>query len=199
MNDRGYLLLTDGSKEYLPEGIRVLEGFQKREDIKAVHLPNSVELIGEHCFDNCSNLEAVTCDAENSRLQHIGSHGFYWCGNLREVTFPKALTTIGDWAFCGTRTPQLDLRGTKVVYMGPCAFMHCILRRVYLPATLRVITENCFTCCMLLQSVETEGSILMVEPLAFDACSDLAVAPRMYPGAKIFEMKNEYLLDLVNN
>ena len=52
---------------------------------------------------------------------------------------------------------------------------------------------------MLLQSVETEGSIMMVEPLAFDACKDLVFAPKMYPGAKIFEMKNEYLLDLVNN
>lgn len=199
MIDRGYLLLTDGSKEYFPEGIRVLEGFQKREDIKAVYLPNSVVLIGEHCFENCKNLETVTCDKENSCLQHIGSHGFYWCQNLREVTFPNALTTIGDWAFCGARMTLLDLRGTKVAYMGPCAFMHCILRWVYLPATLHVITENCFTCCMLLQSVETEGAIKMVEPLAFDACHELACAPKLYPGAKIFEMKNEELLKLVND
>jgi hypothetical protein len=199
MNDRGYLLLTDGSKEYLPEGIKVLDGFAKREDIKAVHLPNSVELIGEHCFDNCSNLETVTCDKENSRLQHIGSHGFYWCGKLLDVTFPNALTTIGDWAFCGSRIHLLDLRNTKVVYMGPCAFMHSVLQWVYLPSTLHVITENCFTCCSLLQSVETEGSIMMVEHLAFDACRSLRTAPKMYPGAKIFEMKNEVLLDLVNN
>lgn len=199
MNDRGYLLLTDGSKEYLPEGIRVLEGFRKREDIRAVHLPNSVTVIGDHCFDNCSNLETVTCDKENSRLQYIGSHGFYWCGKLMNVTFPNALTHIGDWAFCGSRIHLLDLQDTKVAYMGPCAFMHSILQRVYLPATLTVITENCFTCCSLLQSVETAGSIMLVEPLAFDACSSLRTAPKMYPGAKIFEMKNEALLDLVNN
>lgn len=51
--------------------------------IKSVHLPESVEKIGDYTFYNCRNLTALTL---TDRLRSIGSDAFMNCHNLRHIS-----------------------------------------------------------------------------------------------------------------
>ena len=197
--ERGYIELVDGSKEIFFKGIKVLSGYEKRDDIKAVYVPNSVVVIDDRAFYGCKNLTAVYVDGEESKLRFIGHEAFYMSEKLHTFTIPKALQYIGDWAFCMAMFTEVDLSGTKVNYVGRCAFMHNhILKSVLLPCTVTSISENCFSCCAGLGCVQSKGKISAIESGAFDGCSNLVEVPKLVIGAKIVETQNRDLIRVLN-
>ena len=103
--------------------------FTYREDIKSVSIPEGVTSIGYFAFSGCSNLTAITIDANNkvydSRnnsnaiietnsntlilgcsatiipegVTSIGYFAFSGCSNLTSITIPEGVTSIGYGAF----------------------------------------------------------------------------------------------------
>ena len=73
-----------------------------RTDITSVVIPDSVEIIGQNTFNNCSYLETVIISA-NSNLTAIGNNAFSGCSSLVSIYIPAGVVTIGDSAFnnCG--------------------------------------------------------------------------------------------------
>lgn len=73
-----------------------------RTDITSVVIPDSVEVIGQNTFNNCSDLETVVISA-NSSLTTIGNNAFSGCSSLASIYLPAGVVTIGDNAFnnCG--------------------------------------------------------------------------------------------------
>ena len=68
----------------LPEGFRELRemSFYNCQYLKEVVLPQSLEKIGDNCFDSCYQLETADCGGASD----IGAEVFKDCESLREVT-----------------------------------------------------------------------------------------------------------------
>jgi len=62
--------------------------FAERNDIIKVELPEGVEEIGNHAFENCTNLEEVICPKS---LKKIGRKAFADCINLKKVNYSEAV------------------------------------------------------------------------------------------------------------
>jgi len=68
----------------LPEGFKKLRemSFYNCTYLKEVVLPQSMEVVGENCFDSCYLLETVDCGGASD----IGAQAFYNCEVLRSIT-----------------------------------------------------------------------------------------------------------------
>lgn len=92
----------------------------KGRKIKSVTVGANVVAIGEHAFDGCTTLTAVTFDSSNKALD-IGAYAFYNCNNITSFAVPARITTVGDYAFYYVKVVgEVDL--TKVEAVGAYAF-----------------------------------------------------------------------------
>lgn len=109
------------------DGLKVVEirdySF-KETDIKAVVIPDSVEVISRGAFMQCEKLEYVVCGKGvkrleqgafsmcsalkqvelNEGLEYMGEIIFGFCDNLKELTIPESVTEIDDTAVGTTIT-----------------------------------------------------------------------------------------------
>ena len=78
-------------------GLNAVKG---NEFLTYVYIPNTVTIINNYAFSNCSNLEQVEFE-DGSSVSTIGEYAFYNCKKLSEFNFEKLvnLTSIGDYAF----------------------------------------------------------------------------------------------------
>ena len=84
----------------VPNGVTSLYAFSLYEakNLKKVILPNTLELIREEAFRNCSALEEIVmADSVNT----IERAAFMDCKSLTKITIPKSLTTIVTETFRG--------------------------------------------------------------------------------------------------
>jgi hypothetical protein len=69
----------------------ISESAFSQSEIVRVILPDSITVIGEAAFANCSNLERITLSAS---LVSIGARAFLNCSSLRELRCNKSLSTL---------------------------------------------------------------------------------------------------------
>ena len=83
-----------------PNGLTSYIGgaFGSCKNIKRVDIPESVIIIGEKAFDDCTNLETVSF-GQNSKLQTIGDGAFAGCTSLKEIEIPASITVLYLSAF----------------------------------------------------------------------------------------------------
>lgn len=79
-----------------------------------ISIPESVETIGDTAFADCTALTSVTFEgdqtAETDNLI-IGSYAFYCDDALKQVTLPKRVSEIGEYAFGCTESETTDDEG----------------------------------------------------------------------------------------
>ena len=89
--------------------------FMNNESVKKIVIPDSVETVGEACFQGCTALEEVTLP---KGLTEIGARMFYGCDALTTLNIPDTVTDIGLYAF-GEYFKQIpwykNLHGTSVI------------------------------------------------------------------------------------
>ena len=61
-----------------------------------IHIPDTVQYIGDYAFDGCSYLQSVTIP---DSVTSIGNYAFAWCSYLDSVTIPDSVTSIGNCVF----------------------------------------------------------------------------------------------------
>jgi hypothetical protein len=90
-----------------------------------VVIPNSVEIIGERCFDGCRSLNEVVFE-EGSNLTRIDGRAFSFSG-LESIRIPSKVEIIGESCFYGCE----DLHevifegGFNLREIGPAIFEGC--------------------------------------------------------------------------
>ena len=67
--------------------------------LRELHVPKSVEVLGEGCFSSCSSLERVTFEA-GSGLKRIEKQAFSGCSSLKALEVPKSVEVLGEQCFC---------------------------------------------------------------------------------------------------
>lgn len=105
-------------------------------------IPNSVEEIGEHAFENCQGLLKIEIPESVTR---IGNHGFRECINVTEINLPNSLSEIGKYAFYNCECISKLEIPNLVTDIGSRAFAKCYsLEEVYLPSSVIAIESNAF-------------------------------------------------------
>lgn len=67
--------------------------FYQYKNLKSVQLPETVNAIGQSCFNSSKQLVSVNIPEGVSILQ---PQTFYYCSALVDITFPSTITTIKD-------------------------------------------------------------------------------------------------------
>lgn len=195
------------------------KGYNSREDIVEVVVPEGVTTIGKDFFRGCYSLKRVILPES---LTKIEEEAFSNCSDLEYVNFPQGLKVIEESAFHGTDLKEVILpEGLHT--LGPSAFGFCkSLVRVQLPESLTVIEGGVFASCGRLVSlrlpkhltsigdkalgntglvsIEIPDQVKEIKGGAFSECEDLqhvqlpssleCLAPRLFSGChKLTDVK----------
>ena len=131
-----------------------------------VELPESLEIIGHHAFENAS-IREITLPA---KLKEIGSHAFAGCP-LSGIQFPSGLKGIGNRAFerCPLKSVVIP---DSVKIIGEAAFEgNRKLTDAYLPQSLEKLERNVFAECVGLKKVSIPAAVKEIESSAFKECA----------------------------
>ncbi len=72
--------------------------FQYCKALTSITIPDSITIIENSAFLECSNLDSVTF-GESSELQSIGDWAFSGCSSLTNITIPNNIKSIGEYSF----------------------------------------------------------------------------------------------------
>ncbi|MBK6088282.1 leucine-rich repeat protein [Ruminococcus difficilis] len=151
-----------------PETVTIKDGTKaitsyafERSNIESISVPDSVTVIGEGAFKNCSELKQVHL---GNGLTEIKGSTFYNCNNLETINIPMGVTSINS-----TRTSYL---WGPTVYDG--AFENCSsLQHVYIPDSVETIGIEAFENCSSLQHVYISDSVENIGIASFQNCTSL--------------------------
>lgn len=181
--------------------------FSGAKNAKSIDIGKYVKNIDTSCFVELNSLEKITIDSENENF--ISEDGVLYNKDktvlvkfpnnksLENFEFPKTVTSIGEYAFCGNNTENISLEiPNTITSIGNCAFAqskikeitipdtvttigegvfeHCeALTKVTLPTNLNTISTNLFSNCTKLASIEIPASVTNIESGAFESCKSL--------------------------
>ena len=132
-------------------------------------IPDSVQYIQDHAFNNCSALRSVSIPGSVTNIQ---DYAFKGCESLQSITvdgsnqgyesedgvlFSKGMTALIQYP-----AGKTDMEYTipdSVRYVGDNAFLNCtILQSVYIPDPVTYIGNAAFHNCISLQSITLDKS-----------------------------------------
>ena len=136
--------------------------FRGNEELTSVTIPDTVRIIEEYAFAECTALEKIVL---TNSIQTVERGAFSNCNSLTEVVFSTALTEIQAEAFANC---------TK-------------LTSVSLPASIKTIGAHAFFSCTALNSVSIPLGIAKIGREAFEKCAvtEISFAGTMESFAKI--------------
>ncbi|MDE5887675.1 MAG: leucine-rich repeat domain-containing protein [Muribaculaceae bacterium] len=125
-------IVSDGMYEY-----RVTEiGFASftGSSIESIVIPESVTIIGERAFNECTLLSSVSLP---DNIVSIEMGTFYGCKELSSINMPESLDRIRGVAFYGCEKLSTLTFPEKLSYIGAFSFQACSgLTSIVLPASL---------------------------------------------------------------
>lgn len=127
--------------------------FWHTEALTTITIPEGVQTIDSHAFDECFNL--TTVHLPNS-LTYVGAWLFEDCTSLTSVNIPTSLPTLSSFMFhrCTSLT-DIDIPD-NVTLIESCAFEGCTgLTSIYIPASVTKIRTAAFAGCTNLTKVIT--------------------------------------------
>lgn len=121
------LLWQEVSVPELYNGIPVTKvldyGFKGARNLEKVTLPESINEIGAHSFEDCSLLETINLP---NGITSIGEYAFSNCSSLAgTITIPENVATISSYAFNGCESVTRFEIGELVTTIGAYAFFGC--------------------------------------------------------------------------
>ena len=101
---------------------RVFRYSKMRNFIKTVTIGDSIKVIEDNTFENCSKLSSVIF---GQSVTTIGYSAFCGCISLSSISIPNTVTKIGDNAFMDCHSLKSIVIGSNVTNIGYKAFSHC--------------------------------------------------------------------------
>lgn len=174
----------------VPETVTAIaeNAFAEARFIKSLHIPDSVQEIGNWLFGkpsyNDANPVALTTLELGNGVIEIGESAFQRAEKLSDIVFGRNLKKIGKQAFTDCKSlKQIDLRETSVESIGSYAFSSCYaLTDLLLPGTLKVIEDSAFNSTGL-RIVKLPKSTVRVGSGAFSGIKELYVYDTIEPDA----------------
>lgn len=130
----------------LPESLQVIGSgaFNYCTNLQTVIIPEQVTAIYDHAFSDCESLSSVVFAGDETATDNalqIGSYAFFCCEQLMDVTLPKRVTEIGDFAFGATEQQKVNADGSTTDEMETIAVSGFLLTG-YEGAAAKYISES---------------------------------------------------------
>ena len=130
-----------------------------RKSVRCVHVPDSVENIGDGCFRDCTGLLRVVF-GERSSLKWMGVEAFKNCRKLEAIHIPKNVEQICDCCFFAcTHLRRITFHECSVLKrIGEQAFSGwaectCPITEIHIPDSVEELCDSCFYECEHLSSI----------------------------------------------
>ena len=197
MDIDGVLFSRDGTKliEYpygrkdsyyrVPDGvIEICErAFNWNSNLTEIELPDSLQIIGNEAFINCS----ITNITLPVNVTSVTGQAFNYCSHLSEIRVAAGNQTYFSrngvlFSDGGKKLVAYPLGNTSSSYkipstvevIGEYAFYHNqYLSEIDFPDALKTIEGNAFEYCKLLERVDLKGKLEYIGPYAFAFCDNL--------------------------
>ena len=166
LGDAEYLIIPDNIS-----GREIVEvsGFNSKDILKGVVIPDTVKTIDDYAFNGCSNLESVTF---GNNVETIGEGAFINCDALSFVNLPDSLINMGEMAFDGNNIEELYIPiGLSEIKAG--AFANGNFSTVTIPENIKIIGRQSFGANDELKTVYIEDGVETIEDQAFIQCENL--------------------------
>ena len=160
-------------------GVPVLRGpFEAMTKLTTVLLPETLEVMSERTFMNCTSLESIAIPAS---VTSIGAMSFEGCTSLSNVQFAQnaAITELGEdpnvesAIFRGTTALNAITLPESITSMGANIFENSGISLVSLPDNLSVISASAFKNCKNLTSLDIPSTVTDIYTEAFMGCDNL--------------------------
>ena len=87
-------------------------------------------------------------------VTEIGEHAFENCSQLTDIAYPKNITKISDFAFHKTGLVNIIIPNT-VTYIGVSAFEYCVnVEYINIPNSIQILSSRVFAFCDKLRNFE---------------------------------------------
>lgn len=212
-NEYGYYEMEDGVclMEYLGDaaavtvpdeyqGMKViaLEGtFRDNKSVKAVTLPQGLNMIGQYTFSGCTNLAEVNIP---DSVTVIGARAFTECISLSgSIVLPDGLKQLDEFAFAHCLgITEINLPA-GIAVPGAAVFAECVnLEQVTLEAGLQTVSNAMFHGCVSLKYVTLPNTVTTIDHGAFTGsgllCLDLPASVGNVAWDAFFEANRLQLL-----
>lgn len=183
----------EGTEYRVPEGVKIIgDSAFAHSTLKEIILPDSVTVLGDYAFGECSELEKFVLP---SGLKTIGENTFENCDFwMEEFVIPESVISIGKGAFLGSGIEKITLNssidsikaatfqcsglgsieiGPGVKYIGEKAFENSCLTTITIPDSVEVIDESAFEDCGSLKTVYIGAGVTDIRSCAFFNCEEL--------------------------
>jgi hypothetical protein len=180
---------------HLPKGILKIpaEAFFYCTSLEEIVIPEPVQEIGSFAFQNCEKLRSIKIP---DSVTNIGQKAFANNSELIDISISKNVKMVGASAFRGT--PWLDEQKDEFVIIGdhillkyngnqeivqvPVPISSIVdafegnvqIKKVLLPATLRIIGDHAFASCINLQEITIPSNVVFIQNSSFSGCVNLS-------------------------
>lgn len=161
---------------HIPDSVNTIGSyaFINCHSIADLHLPKSLKMVGKSAFQYCQNVETIEFP---SGVQSLGEKSFADCTGLRKVTVP---TAPKDWygnidflRYCGgpfedcTGLVEAVLTGNGKTFQKGLFWKATALQSVVMPDTITKIPKLAFRGCVALQHVDLPSGLVTIDDDAF--------------------------------
>lgn len=109
--------------------------------LKSVIVPDSIEVIGDRAFSNCSQLTNISLP---EGLKEIKQFAFSYDVNLKSINLPSTLTTLGQYSFTGSGLESIKIP-ESITSLEHFTFYQCLeLESAEIPATVKEFGKDVF-------------------------------------------------------
>ncbi len=147
--------------------------------LKSITIPGSVTELRHSAFLECSSLEEVVFE-EGCSITYISSNTFAGCVSLRDITIPATVTSISGSSYnynaAFYNCDNLKIRfaeGSQLKSIGQYAFNCSDNLDIVLPEGLETISNNAFSTCKNMKSINIPSTVTSIGASAFAHCYGL--------------------------
>ncbi|MCD7796098.1 MAG: leucine-rich repeat domain-containing protein [Clostridiales bacterium] len=135
---------------------------------------NSVTIIDDCSFSNCTNLNNITNITISNNVISIGYSAFCNCTNLTNITISDSATSIGEWVFYNCTSLESIIISDSVTSIGSVAFASCIgLTSIIIPDSVTYIGDYSFSNCTNLTNITIGRNVTNIDCGTLRDCTSL--------------------------